>query len=196
MRLTAPSPAPLLKLVDIDGQPIAVGGSGRRTLLSFFRDAACPFCNLRIYELTAHHRVLSSLGLDVIAVFQSTPAEVRRFVARQPRPFRIVADPLGETHDVYRIEHSLWRKLKAIVTRVPALLRGLRIVGPAGLRTNNRMPADFLIDEHGRLAEAWYGSDAGDRIPFERIELFLARGLVGRASMARARLGADTTPAA
>jgi peroxiredoxin len=196
MRLTAPAPAPLLKLVDIDGQSIAVGGRGRRTLLSFFRDAACPFCNLRIYELTAHHRALSSLGLDVIAVFQSTPADVRRFVARQPRPFRLVADPHGETHDVYGLEHSLWRKLKAVVTRVPALLRGLRIVGLAGLRTNNRMPADFLIDEHGRLAEAWYGSDAGDRIPFERIELFLARGLVERASAARDVGGSDTITAA
>lgn len=31
--------------------------------------------------------------------------------------------------------------------RVPTLLRGLRIVGLAGLNTNNLMPADFLIEE-------------------------------------------------
>ena len=91
---------------------------GRRTLLSLFRDAACPFCNFRIYELTGHHHALSSLGLNVIAVFQSSPAAVRRFVARQPRPFRVVAEPLGETHDLYGLEYSLWRKLKAIVNRV------------------------------------------------------------------------------
>jgi hypothetical protein len=42
------------------------------------------------------------------------------------------------------------------------------------------MPADFLIDEEGRIVEAYYGSDAGDRIPMERIELFLARGLLER----------------
>jgi hypothetical protein len=52
----------------------------------------------------------------------------------------------------------------------------------AGLNTTNLMPADFLIDEHGRIAEAYYGSDAGDRIPFERVELFLARGLLQRAA--------------
>ncbi|MBS0438775.1 MAG: alkyl hydroperoxide reductase, partial [Proteobacteria bacterium] len=40
--------------------------------------------------------------------------------------------------------------------------------------------ADFLVDEHGRIAEAHYGADAGDRIPFERVELFLARGLLDR----------------
>ncbi|HET7656381.1 MAG TPA: redoxin domain-containing protein [Luteimonas sp.] len=180
MRLPAPSPAPALDLVDIHGQPIRIGGSGRRTLLSFFRDAACPFCNFRIYELTHHHEALSALGLDVVAVFCSTREEVLHFVARHPRPFRIAADPAGATHARYGIERSLWRKLKAIVTRVPTLLKGLRMVGWAGLNTNNLMPADFLIDEQGRIIETWYGSDAGDRIPLERVELFLARGLIAR----------------
>lgn len=180
MRLLAPLQAPALGLVDIHGQPIAIGGRGRRTLLSFFRDAACPFCNFRIYELTHHHAALSALGLDVVAVFGSTREEVLRFVARHPRPFRIAADPAGATHARYGIERSLLRKLKAIATRVPTLLKGLRMVGWAGLATNNLMPADFLIDEDGRIVETWYGNDAGDRIPLERVELFLARGLIER----------------
>ena len=187
MRLLAPLPAPALSLVDIHGQPISIGGRGRRTLLSFFRDAACPFCNFRIFELTHHHQALSALGLDVVAVFGSSREDVLRFVARHPRPFRIAADPEGATHARYGIERSLWRKLKAIATRVPTLLKGLRIVGWAGLDTNNLMPADFLIDEDGRIVEAWYGRDAGDRIPLERVELFLARGLIERGVPAVAR---------
>jgi peroxiredoxin len=179
MKLLAPSSAPALDLFDIYGQPIAIG-SGRRTLLSFFRDAACPFCNFRIYELTHNHASLSALGLDIVAVFGSSQAEVLHFVARHPRPFRIAADPVGASHARYGIERSLWRKIRAIVTRVPTLIRGLRIVGLAGLNTNNLMPADFLIDEEGRIVETWYGRDAGDRIPLERIELFLARGLIRR----------------
>lgn len=184
MKLFAPSAAPALDLVDIYGKSIPIGGGGRRTLLSFFRDAACPFCNFRIYELTHHHQSLAALGLDIIAVFGSSRGEVLRFVARHPRPFRVAADPVGASHARYGIERSFWRKLKAIVTRVPTLIRGLRIVGLAGLDTNNLMPADFLIDEHGRIVETYYGSDAGDRIPLERVELFLARGLLQRASAA------------
>jgi len=184
MKLLAPSPAPSLDLVDIYDKPIAIG-SGRRTLLSFFRDAACPFCNFRVYELTHHYQSLSALGLDVVAVFGSSQAEVLRFVARHPRPFRIAADPVGSSHARYGIERSLWGKLKAIATRVPTLIRGLRIVGLAGLNTNNLMPADFLIDEEGRIVETYYGGDAGDRIPLERVELFLARGLIGRGPVAR-----------
>jgi peroxiredoxin len=174
MRLLAPSPAPALDLVDIHGEPIGIG-SGRRTLLSFFRDAACPFCNFRIYELTEQHPALSALGLNIVAVFSATQAEVLRFAARRPRPFSIAADPTSSAHIAYGIERSLWRKLKAIVLRMPTLIKGLRLVGIAGLNTGNLMPADFLIDEQGRIVETWYGSDAGDRIPIKRIEQFLMR---------------------
>jgi peroxiredoxin len=183
MRLKAPSRAPLLHFVDIYGRRVDIGGSGRRTLLCFFRDAACPFCNFRIYELTNHHPALSSLGLDIVAVFTSTPEAVQRFVARKPRPFSVVADPTSHAHETYGIERSLWRKLKGILTRVPTLIKGLRIVGLAGLNTTNLMPADFLIDEEGNIAEAYYGGDAGDRIPLERVELFLARGMLARAGV-------------
>lgn len=184
MRLIAPAPAPRLQMADIYDTPVTLGRGGRRTLLCFFRDAACPFCNLRIYELSQHHRSLTALGLDVIAVFASPSEAVKRFVARQPRPFRVIADPDSVAYRAYGIERSFWRKLRAVATRVPDLLRGLRLVGVAGLNTNDILPADFLIDEDGRIIEAYYGRDAGDHIPFERIELFLARGLLQRTAAA------------
>jgi len=196
MKLFAPAAAPALDLVDIYGKAIPIGGTGRRTLLSFFRDAACPFCNFRIYELTHHHASLAALGLDIVAVFGSSQGEVVRFVARHPRPFRVAADPVGASHLRYGIERSFWRKLKAVVTRVPTLLRGLRIVGLHGLNTNNLMPADFLIDEEGRIVEAYYGTDAGDRIPLERVELFLARGLMRRGVPAATGTAATASPSA
>jgi hypothetical protein len=115
-------------------------------------------------------------------VFTSPPEAVQRFVARKPRPFSVIADPTSHAHETYGIERSLWRKLKGIVTRVPSLLKGLRMVGLAGLNTTNLMPADFLIDEHGNIVEAYYGGDAGDRIPLDRVERFLAHGPAARPS--------------
>lgn len=185
MKLAPICKAPRLTLEDIYGKPVAIGGprGDRRALISFFRDAACPFCNFRIYELSHYHEALSKLGLDIIAVFTATPEEVKRFVSRSPRPFPVIADPESIAYKAYGVErYSFWGKLKAILTRLPTLIKGLRIVGLAGLKTNNLMPADFLVDEQGNVVEAWYGRDAGDRIPFERVELFLARGLLERAS--------------
>jgi peroxiredoxin Q/BCP len=174
VRLTAPVPAPTLDLVDIHGKPITIGAKGRLTLLSFFRDAECPFCNFRIYELTNLHPALTARGLDIVAVFSASQAEVLRFAG--PHPFPLAADPTSSAHELYGIERSLWRKLKAIVSRVPTLLTGMRLVGLAGLNTSNLMPADFLIDEHGRIVEAWYGGDAGERMPIERVQRFLVQG--------------------
>ncbi|MGB3463036.1 MAG: redoxin domain-containing protein [Rhodanobacter lindaniclasticus] len=181
-RLFAPEIAPVLDLVDIHGQAIATSQPGRLTLLSFFRDAACPFCNFRIYELTQRHQELSERGLDVVAVFSASQAEVLRFAGHRPRPFPLAADPTSRAHEVYGIERSLWRKLKAIVTRVPTLIRGLRLVGLAGLNTGNLMPADFLIDGRGRIVEAYYGRDAGDRIPLQRVESLLRQDRNRRAA--------------
>lgn len=184
MRLSTPSKAPKVLLKDTDGNIIQVG-DGRRTLLVFFRDAACPFCNLHLYQLTQRFQGLSALGLNVVAVFASTPEEVKRFVLARPRPFPIAAEPTAEAYEIYGIQRSFWRKLLAVVTRFGTLLRGLEklglagsLKGLAGVNTNNLMPADFLIDEEGNISEAYYGKDAGDHIPFERIELFLARGIV------------------
>lgn len=183
MTLTATDKAPERVLVDVSGIRVKVGAAnGRRTLLCFFRDPACPFCNYRVYELTFRHAEFAQLGLDVVAVFSAAADDVRRFVTRKPRPFPVIADPDSTLYEAYGVRYfSRWGKFKALVTRMPTLLKGLRIVGLAGLKTSNLMPADFLIDEHGRIAETWYGRDAGDRIPLERVELFAARGLVRRA---------------
>jgi hypothetical protein len=56
----------------------------------------------------------------------------------------------------------------------------MRLVGLAGLNTSNLMPADFVIDGDGRILDAYYGSDAGDRIPLERIERLLPRERIRR----------------
>ena len=180
MRLERPQSAPELALRDLDGQPVEVA-SGRRLLLSIFREANCPFCNFRVYELTHNYRDLRELGLDVVAVFASAEHEVRGFVGQHPRPFRIVADPDNTAHERYGIERSKLGKLKAIFTRLPALLRGVReMAGGGGRRSTALLPADFLIGADGRLEETYYGRDIGDHIPMERIELFAARGMAQR----------------
>ncbi len=176
MKVLAPAQAPRVSLVDINGDPVVIG-NGRKLLLSLFREATCPFCNFRVYELTHNYKGLSALGLDIVVVFSSSREDVLKFIAQRPRPFRIVADPEARTHQTFGVESSLWGKLKAMMLRMGAMMRGMATVGMRGMATGNRMPADFLIDEHGRVVETYYGRDAGDHIPMERLERFVARGI-------------------
>ncbi len=179
MKVVAPAKAPQLQLLDIEGKPIRIG-EGRKMLLSLFREATCPFCNFRVYDLTNNYPGLSNLGLDIVVVFNSGAEDVRQFIARRPRPFRMVADPEGTAHHIFSLESSMLGKLKAMMFRLPAMMRGMGMVGLRGMATGNLMPADFLIDEHGTIVETYYGRDAGDHIPMERVELFAVRGLASR----------------
>ena len=179
MKLLAPTKTPLIPLVDINGKPVQVG-NGRRLLLSLFREANCPFCNFRVYELTNNYPGLSNLDMDIVAVFKSDREEIHNFIAKRPRPFRMVADPEGVAHQAFAVSSSMWGKLKAMMLRLPALMKGMGMAGMRGMATGNLMPADFLIDESGTVVEAYYGQDAGDHIPMERIELFAARGLASK----------------
>lgn len=180
MRLKPPQSTPTLPLSDIEGHPIRIG-DGRKLLLSVFREAACPFCNVRVYELTHDHDDLRARGLDIVAIFHSDERDVRRFIARQPRPFRMVADPEGRAHAAFGAERSSLGKAKAVLMRLPALLRGLRLLGFAqGSRpTGALMPADFLIDGSGRIVATHYGRDAGDHMPMARILQFAEDGTAG-----------------
>lgn len=190
IKVNAPSPWPPVRLVDIYDQPIIVG-NGRKMLLSLFPEATCPFCNVRIFELTHNFKDISARGLDIVAVFSSSRQDVLRFIARQPRPFRMVSDPECRIHEAFGVESSLWGKAKAMMTRLRALRQGMGVVGMKGMmlhamsamgmrgkgmrgKGGSLMPADFLIDERGNIVETYYGVDAGDHIPLSRIELFVA----------------------
>lgn len=179
MKIVAPAKARNCSCWIFEGKPVRIG-EGRKMLLSLFREATCPFCNFRVYDLTNNYPGLSNLGLDIVVVFNSGPEDVRRFVARRPRPFRMIADPEGTAHRIFALESSMLGKLKAMLFRLPAMMRGMGMVGLRGMATGNLMPADFLIDERGTIVETYYGKDAGDHIPMERVELFAVRGLASR----------------
>ena len=43
---------------------------GKRYMLSFFRFAGCPFCNLRVHALTKVYDDLKAKGLEMIFFFE------------------------------------------------------------------------------------------------------------------------------
>lgn len=175
MRIQAPRDHPVFSTRDIYNKPLdLVDYRGKKLLLSFFREANCPFCNLRVHELTHRYPAWKHQGLEVIAVFCSPETQVRDYNARQPRPFRLIADPELSLYNRYGVERSVVALIKSMVLKLPHMIRGMLAGGQP--RMNSRMtliPADFLIDETGRIIETWYGRDASDHIPLDRISAFI-----------------------
>ncbi|MDE2087797.1 MAG: AhpC/TSA family protein [Xanthomonadaceae bacterium] len=204
MRINSPVPAPDFEIHDIHGRRFRLSElRGQRVMLSFFRDAGCPFCNLRVYELSNEYAALQAQGMEVVAFFRSDQAEVLRFVARRPRPFRLVADPQMVVYGPYGIERSMLGMLRSMMARVPRLIRSLRL-GQARLPAGHlsTMPADFLIDERGYVRRAYYGRDLGDHLPMADVQAFASRrkdrvdAVPARSAIQVGATAADASPSA
>jgi peroxiredoxin len=182
MRLKAPCDSIPFTTLDIYGDSLSlVGFRGKRVILSFFRDAGCPLCHFRIQGLVNHYNEWKAKGLEIIAIFSSTAKEVRKYAARYPMPFRVIADPNLSLYQQYGIERSSLALFKGFVCKLPSVMRGILTDGhPCKFSHVKIVPADFLLEVDGSIAELWYGRDAANSITFERIERFadrLAEGL-------------------
>lgn len=174
MRLIPGSPAPRFATTDFLGTPVDLAAfRGRRVLVSFYRYASCPLCNLRVHNLIEEHGRLRSLGLEMIAVFQSTAESVATHAGRQDAPFPIVADPTMELYRRFGVE-ARWSGLLTAGTirgALSAFRRGFlpgQVEGPF-----QRIPADFLIAADGTIARAYYGRDISDHLDLAEIERWL-----------------------
>lgn len=178
MRLKAPCQAVDFHTEDIYGKPFRLSDHmGQRVMLSFFRDAACPFCNFRIYELTHKYTAWRAQNLEVISVFSSPAHEVREHVAKHPRPFRMLSDPDLDIYNQYGVEHSAKALLKAMMFRMPRIVRGIATGGRPRPNPHVRLvPADFLINEKGQIEQVWYGRNTSDHIPLDQVQAFINEG--------------------
>ncbi len=171
-RLAPGAAAPSLEGHDHLGRPVSLAAlAGRPVLVAFFRYASCPLCNLRVHQLRLAHAELRAKGLEILAVFQSPPESIAAYVGRQAVEFPLIGDPEQRLYRVWGVERGWLGLVKAgtvdLVNSLRALRAGYlpgRIDGPM-----NRLPADFLVDASGRLAEVHYGSHAGDHLPLARI---------------------------
>jgi peroxiredoxin len=170
--------APHLILPALDGKLFDTSSlAGRPWMLSFFRFASCPFCNLRMHELVTRHNELPD-DFAIVSVFDSPLNNLQKHAGKHRAPFAVLADENNHYYQKYGIEHSIPGVLKGMFLRMPQLLYGMFVKGylPLSIKGSmTTMPADFLIDEQGIIRLSHYGKDEGDHLPFEQIKVFAAR---------------------
>jgi peroxiredoxin len=174
MRRTSGEKATRIKLPAIDGSTFDTGSlEGKPFMLSFFRFASCPFCNLRVNELVRRFDE-SDNDVTIIAVFDSPLDNLRRHTDGHKAPFPILADENNKYYREYGIEHSVLGMLKGMFLRMPTLLKGMfKGYIPTTIKGSlTTMPADFLIDREGIIQVAYYGKDEGDHLPFDKVKEF------------------------
>jgi peroxiredoxin Q/BCP len=172
--------APDFAVIDLEGNTQRLSDyRGQKVLLTFLRYATCPFCTIRYQQLINELPKYEKQGLKVLVVFESSPDYIREYLSRRGLPFPVIPNPEGQLYRLYQVEHSMGGLMFGML-RLPSLIRAMfdprfKMAKPDSSIT--RIPADFLIDEGGVIADSYYGRDIGDHIPFKRIDQFTVESI-------------------
>ena len=180
MRIQPGQPAKDFTIEDIAGHTIALTDyRDQRLMLSFYRYASCPLCNLRVQHLIQQYPSYREKGLQMIAVFQSPQASIRKYVGKQNIPFPVIADPARILYRQYGVESSWYGFIKGsfrLSALISATAKGYL---PGKMEGKKAMiPADFLIGPDLTVQMAYYGKDIGDHLPIQRIDEWLDMGRI------------------
>lgn len=172
-RLTVGSKIPNLVGETLEGNEISLNEyKGNPLILSFYRYAGCQLCNLRIHDfIKRYNKIYEPAGINAIAVFQSPIYKMEKYHTEHEAPFEFVSDPDCAWYEAFGLETS-WAGFAKAVAKPLTLLRsaakGYARIDPDGAM--NRLPADFLVDEKGKIDVSFYAQDISEHIPFKVIE--------------------------
>src|SRR5690242_6660616 len=115
MTLRAGEPAPLFSVRDLNGRRVALGDCyGYPVMVAFYRSAACPLSNLRLWYLLHRHGRFYRYALRLIVLFDSDVQHAHRYLDRFETDVPLVATRGQEVDDRY---HQLSSLPKAMMTR-------------------------------------------------------------------------------
>lgn len=167
-------PMPQILLPAIDGSQFdSASLKGKKYLVTFFRFATCPLCNLRVSQLA---RLKTDLGdnLEIVTIFESEIDHLRKHANRMLAHFPILADYDRRYYALFGVKKSLPGLLRGMPFRLPYAIKAI-LSGYLPLEISSRfltMPLSLLVDEKGIIQSIYYGRDAGDHMPLDRIVKF------------------------
>lgn len=177
MPLIENQPAPDFQTADISGNTVRMSAlRGKKVLLTFYRHVGCPFTNLRFLELQKLDSYFREMDLVVLAVYESSRENLKRYSRDESFYARMIANPEFDLYTLYNIEQNT---LKILFS----MYKGAFAKGAEGRRRfkenfspeghTNVLGGDFLIDENGRIQYAYYNQYLGDHLPVNDIIRFL-----------------------
>lgn len=173
MRLQTGHLAPDFNTTDVAGTKISLGDyKNKYVLVSFFRYAGCPFCNLTLITLVNRYQNFANRGLKVVAFFQSDDESIDKYVSIKRPPFPVIADPEKKIYNLYGVERSILGGIKTIPKVPGAIVAGLKNDVVQGKVNGDGflMPAQFIIGPDAKIITAYYGTSFDDKIPMIDIE--------------------------
>jgi peroxiredoxin len=179
MKLHAGQQAIDFSTTDIYGNKITLSDfKGKKIHLGFFRNVNCPFCNLRVHQLSKLNDAFLEKDLKVIYLFESHAKKLLKSIFHQEiSPIPLIGDPEKKIYQQYGVEASGLKMMSTLFAKntFADFKAGSALNLPAEKdrdATQTLMPADFLIDEQFNIRIAHYGRNLNDHISIDEIKKF------------------------
>jgi thioredoxin-dependent peroxiredoxin len=170
-KIAAQQQAPLFSTQDVSGNKIALEQfRGKKVLVTFHRNVGCPICNLRFHEL--EKMAATTPGLVLLAVYESTAENMRKYLDRQQVRAVMIPDTAQALYKLYGVERSKGKIMKGMLHGAMGKMKAGNKLFTQKIKQDgnmDRIGADFLVNEEGKILIAHYDRYVGDHLPVEDI---------------------------
>jgi peroxiredoxin Q/BCP len=150
---------------------------GKKIFLAFYRNGACALCNLRVHELSVRQKDFDMAGIEMVAVFESSIADMKPYVGKQQLGFTLLSDPQGKLYEIYGVKNSP-ELVNQVMTSGSAAGR-IAEAGKAGFKLTPqegsnffRIPAEVLIDKDFNVVKIHHCNQLTDHLPIDEVLKF------------------------
>jgi peroxiredoxin Q/BCP len=143
--LTTGSAAPAFELKDQEGNTVRLSDyRGKKLLLYFYPKADTPGCTKQACSVRDSRDELTRRGVSYVGVSPDAPEKQKKFDDKYNLRFPLLSDPDHAAAEAYGVwgEKSMYGKTYMGIIR-----------------------SSFLIDEQGRIVDAWYKVKPEDTVP-------------------------------
>jgi thioredoxin-dependent peroxiredoxin len=142
-KLRPGDPAPGFELLDQHGNTVQLRDyRGQKLLIYFYPKADTPGCTAQSCQVRDSSLDLKELHLAVVGISPDTPEEQAAFDEKFSLGFPLLADEGGEVAQAY----GVWGE-------------------PFGPGWKGVFRSSFLVDEAGKIEQAWYNVAPTDTVP-------------------------------
>lgn len=176
-QLKAGDKTPSFQIADVNGSIISSDGLiGKKVLITFYRSVGCPVCNLYFHQIQEQTEIFRQKGITVISVYESPATAIKQYIAGENFYSIMIPDSTEQLYNLYQLKLSWWKTFKSPFTGVFTKSKKGKQLFREKTKYDahrNRIGADFLIDENGKIIFAYYGKYIGDHISVTEIIKYL-----------------------